>query len=1088
MPEDINFKFLEERPLEKSEEFSNSKFGHEEISAALCKTISKCPAPFTIGLFGRWGAGKSTIANSIREKLLPKKIAVVIFDVWKHEGDALRRIFLKESVRQLKILGADYFDQSFQLDERLEQSVSRSSEGKIRINKEKVKQLLKLGGLVLCVLIVLWLVALYFHLGKEYWQLLRSVGGTIAGITGGVALGIWLMQSAVHFFSTETVTYGVDKLQDPHQFEAEFGRILGGLKHSRLLVIFDNLDRVTHDKALEVLSTIKTFLEPKDVEDRKKEVVFLVPCDARAIKSHISNVYQATNDTEKPFDPDEFLRKFFNSVIWIPDFIPSELENFARTSLQKTEVPDLEDDKVAWIITKAFRENPRQIIQFTNILLANYLLVKEREEKDDLPNNFAKENIAQLAKYLILSELFPVEMEALREMKVMDLAAVKENQLNTKNKKSFINFLTETQQDIPIDNLRLFFTLRRSEQEKQLPGIETFISLLEDKKIDEAKEYFDKLGDLSDPQKCDDLSQVIKSELENKTNPISIINLIGSLIAILSEKKCNLTSTAYGEISNKLSGLCLESLHSINPAVLNQQILAPFPTYRSAIVQQWVKVMEDRLEGKSTYQITDTFIQDVLIIFGDHPDYLDTDSLNRVKKLLHEKLAINNEIAKIFIKDATKQKTYLTPEYVRAIFGAIPLGEEPANIGNSLEILGKIETDIIKSVGGNFITNKLTELQNAENQKNTPERLEAKEVILTDIVNFIDIQKSVFTTTDEQAGDLFAASLIIGIEALPDHNNKRIFIPILTRVNEVISTAKKSEIQSRLQNFYSSASTESIDYVLGRVEKAEDLVEKQQYAVFENRALSDQQFFDYIYEKLSKEKKEELLNKLFDRDFSRALQFAEKIGYKLPNSKSFAQKAIDKFDGLPSPADKKRMLDVIITLKGANDVGVRDALAEKIQSSLTTIDSQIQDIAHKSLIASEKFLSTARKRQIAKNVFDWLKKPEVPKYQPASIKAVFALKAQFNNEEEKEFLQFTFEELIRKTNNVQDIDLGFSLLVGLLPKYEERKQNFDDIKTRIETEADAAIKQSLVKGIKTLRPEKTNQKNKSYWEWVDTIS
>ncbi len=1086
MPEDFEFKFLEERPLEKSEEFSNAKFGHEEISSTLCKVISKCPTPFTIGLFGRWGSGKSTIANSIREKLLPNKIAVVLFDVWKHEGDALRRTFLKESVRQLKTLGEDYFDQSFQIDERLEQSVSRSSEGRVIVNKEKVKQLLKLGGSVLLLLIFFGGVAIYFSLGNEYWLLLRTVGGIIAGITGGVALGTWLMQSAVHFFSTETVTYGVDKLQDPHQFETEFARILGGLKNPRLLVIFDNLDRVAHDKALEVLSTIKTFLEPKDIEDKKKEVVFLVPCDARAIKSHVANVYKS-NGEETPFSPDEFLRKFFNSIIWIPDFIPSELESFARASLQNTKVSDLEDDRVAWIITKAFRENPRQIVQFTNILLANYLLVKEREGKGDFPDGFAKANIAQLTKYLILSELFPEEMEALRDMKVLDLEDVKEGELTTKNKKGFIKFLGETQQDIPIKNLKIFFTLRRSEQEKKLPGIESFISLLEDKKVDEARKYFDKLGDFSSPQTQDDLSQVIKTELGNKTNPVSAVSLIGTLLAILSEKNITLSNTAYGEINNKLTGLCLKSLHSITPAVLDQQILVSFSTYRSAIVKQWVEVLEDHVEGKGAYQVADVFANDVLRVFADHPEYLDTPLLNRVKKLLHEKLAANSEVADIFIKDSKIQKIYLTPEYVRAALNAIPLGGEPADIANGLNKLAKIEADIMKDVGGDFIVNKLSELQTTENKKVTPERLPAKETIIDTLVNFIDVQKATFVTTKEVSGDALATSLIAAINAIPDYNNKKVFIPILTRVVIVASATKKTEIQSQLQNFYSNASTVSIDYVLDKIENPEELIEQQQYSALEGRALGDQPFFEYLYEKLSKTKKEELLNKLFDRDSNRALQFAEKIGYKLPNPKSFAEKALAKFDTVPSAPEKKRMLDVVITLKGANDAGVRDVFAEKIQTSLTTTDNQLQDIANNSLIASEKFLSDTRKRQVVKHVFDWLKKPEVPKYQPASIRAIYALKSQFNDEEDKEFLQFIFEELIRKATNNQGIDLGFSLLVGISPKYEERKQNFDDIKTRIEAEPEGVIKQSLVNGIKTLRPENTNQKNKGYWEWVESI-
>ena len=87
------------------------------------------------------------------------------------------------------------------------------------------------------------------------------------------------------FASSEAVTYTVDKFLDPHEFETEFGRLLGALKSKRVVVIFDNLDRVDHDRVVEVLATIKTFLEPKDVENREKETVFVVPCDDRAIRA-----------------------------------------------------------------------------------------------------------------------------------------------------------------------------------------------------------------------------------------------------------------------------------------------------------------------------------------------------------------------------------------------------------------------------------------------------------------------------------------------------------------------------------------------------------------------------------------------------------------------------------------------------------------------------------------------------------------------------------------------------------------------------------------------------------------------------------
>lgn len=417
------FKFLAEKPLQTADELSHSKFGHEEIANTLVKIVKECPTPFTVGLFAKWGSGKSTVANSLKDKLPKENIPVIIFDVWKHEGDSLRRTFLKEMVRQLKEAGSEYFDKNFAVNERVEQSVSRSAESRIKFQTEAFKQL---GPYIIAILFLVAVgayVADYFNKFDLFLQFIVSV----TGFTGGGALLLWLVKNSVNLFSKETVSYGADKFSDPHEFEEEFGRVLRALRHPRVLIIFDNLDRVMHDKVVEVLSTVKTFLEPQDIAEEKREVVFLVPCDAKAIKQHLSSVYNPADKagTNHAFDPDEFLRKFFNTIVWIPDFIPSELEAFARSRLKETSVSLLDDDYVAWIITKAFRNNPRQIIQFTNILLANYLLVEEREgENKDFPTGFLKENVPQLTKYLILNQLFPDEMDTLREKKVLDLNEV----------------------------------------------------------------------------------------------------------------------------------------------------------------------------------------------------------------------------------------------------------------------------------------------------------------------------------------------------------------------------------------------------------------------------------------------------------------------------------------------------------------------------------------------------------------------------------------------------------------------------------------------------------------------------------------
>jgi dephospho-CoA kinase len=81
--------YLVDKPLDKT---SKLAFGHLETALTLKEIVELCPCPYTIGVFGGWGSGKSTIAKFLQKKL---DFPVVIFDVWKHEKDSLRRTFLK---------------------------------------------------------------------------------------------------------------------------------------------------------------------------------------------------------------------------------------------------------------------------------------------------------------------------------------------------------------------------------------------------------------------------------------------------------------------------------------------------------------------------------------------------------------------------------------------------------------------------------------------------------------------------------------------------------------------------------------------------------------------------------------------------------------------------------------------------------------------------------------------------------------------------------------------------------------------------------------------------------------------------------
>lgn len=102
-PHDTEVKFLDDTPLTKDE----LKL-HENIAKTIKEIINltKDKNKKTIGLFGSWGSGKSTIIEILRNDIGEDR--VFIFDSWSHKGDFLKRAFLLELARKLGIEKKEY--------------------------------------------------------------------------------------------------------------------------------------------------------------------------------------------------------------------------------------------------------------------------------------------------------------------------------------------------------------------------------------------------------------------------------------------------------------------------------------------------------------------------------------------------------------------------------------------------------------------------------------------------------------------------------------------------------------------------------------------------------------------------------------------------------------------------------------------------------------------------------------------------------------------------------------------------------------------------------------------------------------------
>ena len=55
-------------------------FGHSDYAEALSEVLMSVRPPFTLGLFGDWGIGKTRIIDEIKGRLAKHNCGVVVFD------------------------------------------------------------------------------------------------------------------------------------------------------------------------------------------------------------------------------------------------------------------------------------------------------------------------------------------------------------------------------------------------------------------------------------------------------------------------------------------------------------------------------------------------------------------------------------------------------------------------------------------------------------------------------------------------------------------------------------------------------------------------------------------------------------------------------------------------------------------------------------------------------------------------------------------------------------------------------------------------------------------------------------------------
>lgn len=273
--------------------------------------------PSTIGVYGDWGSGKSSLMQMVEEKIKAehKEYACCIrFNGWLFEGyEDAKTAFcgsILDALRTEKTIPA-------QVKTRITKLLKKVDGKKI---------LMKGGSVALDILLTGGLGSItYLTIDAITNALKDKLSNATADDIKEVLKGIL----------TENKNQSTSNRNDIKVFQEEFKKILDESKIEHLVIFVDELDRCTPDTILDIFAAMRLFLFVEKTS-------FIIGADSRlidyAIKSRYQNIPGNDLDISK-----EYLEKLIQYPVTIPKLDELELERYLTCLLLETEINNIAD-------------------------------------------------------------------------------------------------------------------------------------------------------------------------------------------------------------------------------------------------------------------------------------------------------------------------------------------------------------------------------------------------------------------------------------------------------------------------------------------------------------------------------------------------------------------------------------------------------------------------------------------------------------------------------------------------------------------------------------------------------------------------
>jgi uncharacterized protein YjbI with pentapeptide repeats len=307
-----------------------------QYSQNLSKIIINSDPQFTVGIFGDWGTGKTTLMKMMQEEIdikYPNIAKTIWFDSWRYEGEEYSA--LVPLVRTI-IIG-------------IQNSIIKTTKNKNIKFLEKNKNIKNLKKI-------------QKHFYKIGEVILKNIElNTDIGIKFGIKKMIDDYQIEGSFFHGRDKIPFYEHISD--RLQRELDKIREKNKNFRLVIFIDDLDRCTPERALELLESIKTFFDIKGI-------IYVIGMDPQTIDPIIQSKYGDKSKIDGMYYLQKIVQLPFQIPVWGSVDLSNMIENLVKkTGLSESYLEEIRKEENQELIIKATQLNPRDIKRFINSIV-----------------------------------------------------------------------------------------------------------------------------------------------------------------------------------------------------------------------------------------------------------------------------------------------------------------------------------------------------------------------------------------------------------------------------------------------------------------------------------------------------------------------------------------------------------------------------------------------------------------------------------------------------------------------------------------------------------------------------------------------